>query len=129
HAKAGTSLDRMTSGFNQDLSPLLIHRDVSGDPYFGISCSGCGPHGSDPLADPLKFRASNPSRLSLTDFVANAGGYFFTAEIVNTNTASWPIGKVGAGGGARHVPEPATLTLLATSLAGLGLWLRRRQGD
>jgi hypothetical protein len=94
---------------------------------FGIVCSGCGPGGSSPLPGPLSFTASNPGGLSLTDFVANAGGFFFAADFINPNISSRPTGNLGTRTAARDVPEPGALTLLGTAIVGLGLFRRRRQ--
>jgi hypothetical protein len=122
------TLSGITSDFTQDPTPPP--GGISASPFgnfdYGIICTGCGSGGSSPLPGPLSFRAADGGTLSLTDFVANADGYFFASDIINTNASGRPTGNVATKMGQR-VPEPASLALLGTALAGLGLLSRRRR--
>jgi hypothetical protein len=97
--KAGTTLSAITSGFTKDVSLTPIHVGSLGNFNFGIVCSGCGPGASSPLPGSLSFTAGNPASLLLTDLVANSGGYFFAADIINPNVMTRrPTGIAGTRG-------------------------------
>ena len=117
-----------TSGLAKDPSSS-VSASTFGSFTFGIECTGCGHGGSGPLAGPLDFDATNVAGLLVTDFAANAGGYFFASDIINLNkTEGEMTGNVAANDPVSPVvSEPAGMALLGTALAGLGAaaWRRR----
>jgi PEP-CTERM motif-containing protein len=63
--------------------------------------------------------------LTLTDFTSNSAGYLFVADfLAGGRTAE--SGSLGPGGQVAAVPEPTSMALLATVVAGCLLSLRRR---
>ena len=98
-----------------------------------IACPACGPGASHANAGPLEFKVTDAAGISAADFIANAKGIYFSADVLGpaggtgniaANTAE-PILTTGSGSSA--VPEPASLPLLAGGVAALGLIVRRRQ--
>jgi hypothetical protein len=96
----------------------------------GIDCmkgnsnskNGCA--GSDPWVGALQFDVSRAAGLTLSDFVGNSKGYFFSADIMSGETRA--TGPIGAQGNLAPVPEPGTLATMGTGLLSLAFGFRKR---
>lgn len=120
----GISLSNMTSGFAQDLAPKGIAN--SGFTY-GVECTVCGSGASNPNPGPLVFRVTSAVAISVTNFIANASGYFFSADVLGSTGNT---GNVGTKAGQLDVvktPEPASLAVLGTGLVAFFAARRRRR--
>ena len=84
---------------------------------YSISCEPtCGSGASNPQDVVLTFDVNLASGISPTSFIANASGFFFSADIFNGQTL--PIG-------ANKLPEPMTLLVFGAGLVGaigFGRW-------
>jgi len=82
----------------------------------GINCPGCGPGASHAKPGTLDFFIYDASGISISDFVANAKGYYFSADV---------IGPRGGTGNIAAVPLPAALPMMGAGLLGLCVLKRR----
>ena len=84
-----------------------------------VTCSACT--GGNGPTGPLTFDVSTLTGITVADFIANAGGWYFASDILGNNGKTGNVGSAGSGssGGGGQLPEPATIFL---SLSGLGLF-------
>jgi hypothetical protein len=124
-----------TAGTNQSNPPY-------GTFTYGIDCGGCGPGASHKFPGPLEFTVRDASGIRTTDFNANSGGYFFSADVFGPNGGTGAIASRGPGTASgidtvatispgtaslANVPEPASLSILGAALGAIGVLRRRRR--
>jgi hypothetical protein len=78
--------------------------------------------GGDGLPD-LSFTITG-SNLTLGSLEQNSSGAFF---VVDVRGANGNTGLIDASSGSTDVPEPASIAIFGTALAGLGLFYRRQR--
>jgi len=115
------TLGAITPGFA--VGPAPDSASTFGIFLLSITCTVCqGGKASNP-AGPLSFTVTSAGGVSISDFTANAGGFYFASDIVGGNGNT---GNVAATAGViSHTPEPLSISLIGLGLAGIGVFKRR----
>lgn len=98
-----------------------------------IGCTNNCPHGASNGGEGtlMTFTLTGSSALSFSDFIANSGGYFFSADIIgpagNTGeVAANNAPTITGGGSGAPAPEPASLMVFGSALAAFAYVRRGR---
>lgn len=92
----------------------------------GIDCPGCGPGASHANPGPLEFSVFSITGIDIANFVANAGGYFFSADVIGPAGGTGNIASSSVTVPPSSVPLPAALPLFAAGMIGLAAARKRK---
>jgi hypothetical protein len=98
---------------------------------YSVTCTTCQGGQSGNPTGPLLFTVTRTG-LTLSSFVAQAGGYFFASDIVAGNGKTGTVAADGATGTVQtlsDVPEPITMSLVGAGLLMIGLRKRIRRNS
>jgi PEP-CTERM motif len=85
----------------------------------GIECPGCGPGASHKNPGPLDFSVTDADGISVSDFVTDGSGYYFSADVLGPNGGTGNI-AANAAADPPSIPEPSAVLLFGAGLLGLG---------
>lgn len=92
----------------------------------GIDCPGCGPGSSHANPGPLEFSVFSITGIDISNFIANAKGYFFSADVLGPAGGTGNIASGVITDNPSSVPLPAALPLFAAGMIGLAAARKRK---
>ena len=109
-----------TSGFSAGVGGTSA--SVFGNFTNFVHCDSPPCQGGNGPAGPLSFTVGSATGVTIANFIANSGGFFFASDIMGSNGKT---GNVAAIGTTTTTPEPISSALVGGGLLSLFL-LRRR---
>jgi hypothetical protein len=114
---APITIGGFSAGFG--LGPAPDKASAFGTFLESVTCTVCKGGNGDNPAGPLSFTITSVTGVQISDFGANAGGYFFAANILDTNGIAGNVAAT-ATVPAPSVPEPVSASLIGIGLVAIG---------
>lgn len=116
------TIANITTGFGVGPAPDTASTFGSFD--YSVTCTACQGGKSTNPAGPLSFTVTSASGVTISDFVANSGGYIFASDIFGNSGKTGNVAALGSS--TPSVPEPSSLLLFGTGVLSAAGMLRRR---
>jgi len=90
-----------------------------------LECDSCSTGYNAASPSLLTFKVTAPTTLTVNNIVANGSGYYFAADVADSNGSTGNVGATGFK--TPGVPEPASWALMLMGFGGLGAALRAQR--
>lgn len=132
HDAFAFNLDTTGYTVSNIVSAVYADSKTGSNPAFGsftdaLTCASCQNGGAGAFTSTLTFAVGKGTGILEKNFVANANGFTFSADVISRLVNPGTTGAVGAGAPVVAIPEPETYALMLAGLGAMAFIARRRK--